>query len=89
MTFIRLADLIINTECIATVRLSAYAAADQKEDIPLVNLCLMLPEGSVDGQTRVKAGHLRSVEKLEFEGDLALAIWNYFLESGMVQVLFD
>lgn len=89
MAFIQLADLIINTDCIATVRFSAYAAADQKEDIPIVNLCLMLPEGSVDGQLEAKTGSIQSVEKLEFEGDLALTIWNYFLESGMVKVLFD
>ncbi len=89
MTFIQVADLIINLNCIATVKFSTYTADNQKEDIPTVNICLMLPEGSIDGQTELKPRALESVEKLEFEGELAMVIWNYFTQSGKVEVLFE
>lgn len=89
MAFIQVADLIINTNCIATVKFSTYAADDKKADIPTVNICLMLPEGSIDGQTGFRTGMSESVEKLEFEGDLALTVWNYFIQSGNVEVLFE
>jgi len=49
----------------------------------------MLPEGSIDGQTELKPRALESVEKLEFEGELAMVIWNYFTQSGKVEVLFE
>ena len=89
MVFIRLADLILNTECIASVKFSTYSAADKEDNIPIVSICLMLPDGSLDGETDLKAGKLESTENLEFEGELALAIWNYFLESNLVTVLFE
>jgi hypothetical protein len=89
LAFIRLADLIINTDCIATVKFSTYAASGMENDIPVVNLCLMLPDGSVDGEIESKSTRLESTENLEFEGDLALAIWNYFLTSDSVTVLFE
>ena len=88
MSFIQLADLIVNTDCIASVKFSTYAAANQENEIPIVNICLMLPDGSVDGKTGVKARNFESIESLEFEGELALAIWNYFRESDIVTVLF-
>lgn len=86
---IRFSDLIVNTNCIATVKFSTYAANDEEAGIPLVNICLMLPEGSIDGQTEPKAGVYGNVEKLEFEGDLALTIWEYFSNSDKVDVLFE
>lgn len=86
---IRLSDLIVNINCIATVKFSTYAASDKETSIPIVNICLMLPEGSIDGQTAPKDGVYENVEKLEFEGDLALQIWDYFIQSGKVEVLFE
>jgi hypothetical protein len=78
VAFIQLADLIVNVNCIATVKLNTYAADDNNEDIPTVNICIMLPEGSIDGQTELKPGAQKSVGKLEFEGELAMTVWNYF-----------
>jgi hypothetical protein len=49
----------------------------------------MLPDGSVDGEIESKSTRLESIENLEFEGDLALAIWNCFLKSDSVTVLFE
>lgn len=99
MTFIRLADLIINVDCIAAVRLSTYSGCCEGKDIPIVSICLTIPEGSLDGETedyqekcKCTEGCLepcQSVEKLEFESDLALTIWNYFVESTDVTVLFE
>ena len=92
MAFIRLADLIINVDYIATVRLSTYRGCCQGKDIPLVNICLMIPEGSLDGENSESEGCIercKSVERLEFENDLAIAIWNYFVQSNDVTVLFE
>lgn len=89
MAFIQLADLIINTECIATAKLSNYTPSGGVEAVPTVNLCLMLPEGSIDGDTRPNIDRGVGIERLEFEGALALEIWNYFVRSNMAVVLFD
>ncbi|MBW4691716.1 MAG: hypothetical protein KME27_08085 [Lyngbya sp. HA4199-MV5] len=86
---IRFSDLIVNVNCIATVKFSTYTANDKEADIPIVNICLMLPEGSIDGQVEPRNGVYGSIEKLEFEGDLALTIWEYFSSSGKVDVLFE
>ncbi|HBB32613.1 MAG TPA: hypothetical protein DDZ80_10925 [Cyanobacteria bacterium UBA8803] len=89
MAFIRLADLIVNINCIAAVRLSTYNGSDEGKEIPIVNICLMIPEGSLDGETEPCCEKCQGVEKLEYESDLAIAIWNYFSESSDVTVLFD
>ena len=89
MAFIRLADLIINIDCIAAVRFSTYSGCCEGKDIPIVNICLTIPEGSLDDETEGCPERCKSVEKLEFESDLALTIWNYFNQSDDVTVLFD
>lgn len=92
MAFIRLADLVINVDYIATVRFSTYSGCCEGKDIPIVNICLMIPEGSLDGENTETEGSLekcKSVERLEFESDLAIAIWNYFVQSNDVTVLFE
>jgi hypothetical protein len=89
VAFIRLADLIINIDCIAAVRFSTYSGCCEGKDIPIVNICLTIPEGSLDDETEGCPERCKSVEKLEFESDLALTIWNYFNQSGDVTVLFD
>jgi hypothetical protein len=89
LTFIRLADLIVNLNCIATVKFSTYTAFDGNRDIPTVNICLRLPEGSLDDGAIDADSRFRGVEKLEFEGELALEIWNYFIHSKAVTVLFE
>lgn len=98
MAFIRLADLIINLDCVAAVKFSTYSGCCDGKDIPIVNICLKLPEGSLDSEIdycsekspfecRIEKGN--SVEKLEFESDLAMTIWNYFIQSSDVTVLFE
>jgi hypothetical protein len=92
VAFIRLADLIINVDYIATVRFSTYSGCCGGKDIPLVNIRLMIPEGSLDGEDSETEGCLekcRSVERLELENDLAIAIWNYFVQSNDVTVPFE
>jgi hypothetical protein len=98
VAFIRLADLIINIDCIAAVRFSTYSGCCEGKDIPIVNICLTIPEGSLDDETegcpeRCKSEDCsqgcKSVEKLEFESDLALTVWNYFNQSDDVTVLFE
>lgn len=89
MAFIRLADLIINIDYIATVRLSTYHNCSEGKDIPVVNICLVIPEGSLDSETDGCMEKSKAVEKLEFESDLAIAIWNYFVQSTEVAVLFE
>lgn len=89
MAFIRLADLIINLDCIAAVRLSTYSGFEEGKDIPIVNICLMIPEGSLDSEMDCGIEQCNGVEKLEFENDLAIAIWNYFSQSSDVTVLFE
>lgn len=89
MAFIRLADLIINVDCIATVRFSSHSGFCEGKDIPTVDICLTIPEGSLDGESECCLEKCNAVEKLEFENDLALAVWNYFLQSQEVTVLFE
>jgi hypothetical protein len=89
VAFIRLADLIINIDYIATVRFSTYSGLRGGKEIPVVNICLMLPEGSLEGETDGCPGKCNAVEKLEFENDLAIEIWNYFVKSNDVSVLFE
>lgn len=92
MAFIRLADLIINLDCIAAVRFSTYNGLEDGQDIPIVNICLTIPEGSLDGSSEYcfkDCENCKCVEKLEFESDLALAIWDYFTQSTDVTVLFE
>jgi hypothetical protein len=50
---------------------------------------LIVPEGSLDGETECCIEKCKAVEKLEFESDLAIAIWNYFIQSKDVTVLFE
>lgn len=88
MAFIRLADLVVNLNCIAVVKFSSYTAFDEGREVPVVSLCLKLPEGAIDGSEIDRSGD-RSLERLEFEGDMALEIWNYFLQSDAVTVLFE
>lgn len=90
MAFIRLADLIINVDCIATVEFSTYKVGEHN-DIPIVNLCLTVPAGSLhaDAECGSEKCQCRRIEKLEFESELAMAIWNYFQQSGDVTVLFE
>jgi hypothetical protein len=88
VAFIRLADLIINVDCIATVRLSTHSGCCEGMDIPVVDICLTIPEGSLDGDTSC-CEKCKTVETLEFESDLALAIWDYFSKSSDVTVLFE
>lgn len=99
MTFIRLADLIINVDCIAAVRLSTMSGCCEGKDIPIVSICLTIPEGSLDHETEDYLETCQnsenclepcqSVEKLEFESDLAITIWDYFTQSTDVTVLFE
>ena len=88
VAFIRLADLIINVDCIATVRFSTHSGCRDGQDIPVVDICLTIPEGSLDGDTSC-CEKCQTVETLEFESDLALAIWDYFNKSNEVTVIFD
>lgn len=90
MTFIRLADLIINTDCIATARLSSYLLPDSEQAVPVVNICLMVPECSIiEGHADPEAEHFYSVETLEFEGELALELWNHLTALETVKFLSD
>ncbi|HAG85608.1 MAG TPA: hypothetical protein DD379_23985 [Cyanobacteria bacterium UBA11162] len=91
MAFIRLADLIVNINCIAAVRYSTYNGFGDGKEIPIVNICLMIPEGSLDGETEpcCDCEKCPGVEKLEYESELAIAIWNYFTQSSEVTVLFE
>ena len=89
VAFIRLADLIINLDCIAAVRYSTYSGLGDDKDIPIVNICLTIPEGSLDSTVDCCLEKCNGVEKLEFESDLAVAIWNYFNQSQDVTVLFE
>lgn len=90
VAFIRLADLIINLDCIAAVRYSTYSGLGDDKDIPIVNICLTIPEGSLDSTIDCCClEKCNGVEKLEFESDLAVAIWNYFNQSQEVTVLFE
>jgi hypothetical protein len=93
VAFIRLADLIINLDCIAAVKFSTYNGFGEGKDIPIVNICLTVPEGSLDGESECSClqdcENCNSVERLEFESDLALAIWEYFNKSTDVTVLFE
>ena len=89
MAFIRLADLIINIDCIAAVRFSTHSGFSEGKEIPTVDICLTIPEGSLDGETECCFEKCNAVEKLEFESELAMAIWNYFIQSGEVTVLFE
>jgi hypothetical protein len=89
VAFIRLADIIINLDSIATVKFSTYSGVNEGKDIPIVNICLKIPEGSLDGTTECCAQQCNSLEKLEFENELALEIWNYFLASKDVTVIFE
>lgn len=92
MAFIRLADLIINLDCIAAVRFTSYNGLGDGIDIPIVNICLTIPEGSLDGASACclnDCENCQCVEKLEFESDLAVAIWDYFSQSTDVTVLFE
>lgn len=95
MAFIKLADLIINVNCIATVRFSTYDALSEGQVIPVVNICLLIPEGSLDSETKDKAAgedcprNCQGVEKLEFENELAITLWDYFTQSSEVTVLFE
>lgn len=98
MAFIRLADLIINLDCIAAVKFSTYGDRSKGKDIPIVNICLKIPEGSLDDEVDCcsekcefdgSMEKANSVEKLEFESDLAITIWDYFTQSSDVTVLFE
>jgi len=89
VTFIRLADLIINTNCIATARLSNYSLPDSEQAVPVVNICLMLPECSIEGNSDPDVEHFYNVEMLEFEGDLALELWNHLTTLETVKLLSD
>jgi hypothetical protein len=89
VAFIRLADLIINVDCIAAVKFSTYSGLCEGKDIPLVSICLVIPEGSLDGTTEDCLEKCKAVEKLEYESDLAIAIWNYFIHSDEVTVIFE
>ncbi len=93
MTFIRLADVIININCIAAVKFSTYNRCGDGKEIPVVNICLTIPEGSLDGETQVCCQECcqecQGVEKLEYESDLAIAIWNYFSQCRDVTILFE
>lgn len=90
MPFIRLADLVINVDYVAAVQLSSYGGSCNGEDIPVVNICLAVPEGSLDNdEAQCCSGGCSTVETLEFESDLAMAIWDYFLHSKDVTVLFE
>jgi hypothetical protein len=97
MAFIRLADLIINLDCVAAVKFSTYSGCCEGKDIPIVNICLKIPEGSLDEmeccsekcQSDCSKEKANSVENLEFESDLALTIWDYFTKSSDVTVLFE
>jgi len=92
VAFIRLADLIINLDCIAAVRFSTYTSFCDGKDIPIVNICLTIPEGSLDSASECclkGCDNCGGIEKLEFESDLALAIWDYFTKSTDVTVLFE
>lgn len=94
MAFIRLADLIINIDYIAAVRFSTYNGLGGDKEIPVVNICLAVPEGSLDSEIEqcpreCLGERCQGVEKLEYENDLAIAIWNYFSQSSDVTVLFE
>ncbi|HBE20875.1 MAG TPA: hypothetical protein DEG17_18075 [Cyanobacteria bacterium UBA11149] len=93
LTFIRLADVIININCIAAVKFSTYNRCGDGKEIPVVNICLTIPEGSLDGETQVCCQECcqecQGVEKLEYESDLAIAIWNYFSQCRDVTILFE
>ncbi|MFP4102464.1 hypothetical protein [Coleofasciculus sp.] len=92
LAFIRLADLIINMDYVAAVTFSTYNGLGEGQEIPVVNICLAIPEGALDGQASSCIGdcqNCQGIEKLEYENDLAIAIWNYFTQSSEVTVLFE
>lgn len=89
MAFIRLADIIINLDCVAAVKFSTYNGLGEGKEIPIVNICLTIPEGSLDGETNCCLEKCNGLEILEFESDLAIAIWDYFSKSSDVTVLFE
>lgn len=89
MAFIKLADLIINVDCIAAVKFSTYTSLEAEKEIPIVNICLMIPEGSLDDECECCNNQCQTTETLEFEDELAMMIWDYFNQSGNVTVLFE
>ncbi|MGB7443862.1 MAG: hypothetical protein WA919_22590 [Coleofasciculaceae cyanobacterium] len=89
MTFIKLADLIINVDYIAAVKFSSYTSLEGGEEIPIVNICLMIPEGSLDDECECCHNQCLTTETLEFEDELAMTVWDYFNRSGDVTVLFE
>jgi len=87
--FIRLADLIINLDFIATAKCTTDYSLLNGQDIPTINTCLAMLNGSLNGKTEAEPESCGSLECLEFKSDIAMAIWNYFLQSKDVTVLFE
>ena len=85
MTLIPLPNININ--CIATFKFSTYWAAVEGKDIPVVDIHLLIPAGESNGETEGGAERWQPLEPVEFEGDLAMAIWNYLTKSSDVSVL--
>ena len=77
----------VNINCIATFKFSTYWAAAKCKDIPVVDIHLQIPAGEVDGETEGGAEKWQPLEPIEFEGDLAMAIWSYLTKSSDVSVL--
>ena len=88
MAFIRLGDIVINLNCVVTVKFSTYNIFGEHSEIPTVNICLAMPEGALDGETADDT-EKDQFSQLEVEGDLATAVWDYFLKSSDVTVLFE
>ena len=77
----------ININCIATFKFSTYWASVEGKDIPVVDIHLLIPAGELNGETEGGAERWQPLEPVEFEGDLAMAIWNYLTKSSDVSVL--
>ncbi len=75
----------LSSHCLATVRFSTYRAVATGKDIPVVHVGLMMPpsESHAGANGGVEKGQV--VEQLEFEGELALDIWNYIERRWVLQ----
>jgi hypothetical protein len=79
---IRFSDLIINMNCILQSNISTYAANNEEVGVSISNICPMLPESSIDGETELKAEVYGNIKRLEFERDSALTVRECFVNSG-------
>lgn len=73
MAFIKLEDVVINTSYIAAIRLECHTRSGE----PCVSLLVSVPSASLLHQ-EIPGQGLRHYEWLEFQGDAAKALKDYF-----------